>query len=107
MRLCSTPYTCLARLEDATGKRGFYVDADGDGYGNRAQPVVACVLRAGIAEEAGDCDDTDALAFPGSDEVFSATSLRLDAPRGLLWGTSPDVMGLLRPDGTLGRRKAR
>ncbi|WP_224243471.1 Vgb family protein [Hyalangium gracile] len=45
--------------------------------------------------------------FPGSDEVFSVTSLRLDAPRGLLWGTSPDVMGLLRPDGSLGRRPPR
>ncbi|MGK4009290.1 hypothetical protein WMF31_42210 [Sorangium sp. So ce1036] len=45
--------------------------------------------------------------FPGSEEIFSATSLRLDAPRGLLWGTSPDVMGLLRPDGSLGRRAPR
>lgn len=47
------------------------------------------------------------VLFPGSDEVFSATSLRLDAPRGLLWGTSPDVMGLLRPGGALGRRGSR
>jgi hypothetical protein len=44
---------------------------------------------------------------PGSEEVFAVTSLRLDAPRGLLWGTSPDVMGLLRPDGTLGKRAHR
>ncbi|MCP3141243.1 Vgb family protein [Pyxidicoccus xibeiensis] len=47
------------------------------------------------------------VLFPGSEEVFSATSLRLDAPRGLLWGTSPDAMGLLRPGGALGRRTAR
>ncbi|MFP2932813.1 hypothetical protein ACLESO_48245 [Pyxidicoccus sp. 3LG] len=47
------------------------------------------------------------VLFPGSDEVFSATSLRLDAPRGLLWGTSPDALGLLRPGGALGRRTAR
>ncbi|QSQ27848.1 hypothetical protein JY651_24400 [Pyxidicoccus parkwayensis] len=45
--------------------------------------------------------------FPGSADVFAVTSLRLDAPRGLLWGTSPDVMGLLRPDGTLGKRTPR
>jgi sugar lactone lactonase YvrE len=45
--------------------------------------------------------------FPGSEEVFAVTSLRLDAPRGLLWGTSPDVMGLLRPGGTLGKRAPR
>ncbi|WNG37696.1 hypothetical protein F0U61_31415 [Archangium violaceum] len=47
------------------------------------------------------------VLFPGSEEVFAVTSLRLDAPRGLLWGTSPDVMGLLRPDGTLGKRAPR
>lgn len=47
------------------------------------------------------------VLFPGSEEIFAATSLRLDAPRGLLWGTSPDVMGLLRPDGSLGRRAQR
>lgn len=47
------------------------------------------------------------VLFPGSEEVFAVTSLRLDAPRGLLWGTSPDVMGLLRPNGTLGRRANR
>ncbi|MCY1015278.1 SMP-30/gluconolactonase/LRE family protein [Pyxidicoccus sp. MSG2] len=47
------------------------------------------------------------VLFPGSEEVFAVTSLRLDAPRGLLWGTSPDVMGLIRPDGSLGRRAHR
>lgn len=30
--------------------------------------------------------------FPGSAEIFSATSLRLDESRNLLWGTSPDVL---------------
>lgn len=60
---------CSGDEQDATGKRGFYVDADGDGYGNRAQAVVACVLRAGIAEEAGDCNDTDATVRPGQAEL--------------------------------------
>jgi sugar lactone lactonase YvrE len=31
--------------------------------------------------------------FPGNDEVFAATSLRLDEPRGILWGASPDFLG--------------
>jgi sugar lactone lactonase YvrE len=31
--------------------------------------------------------------FPGNDRVFAATSLRLDEPRGILWGTSPDFLG--------------
>ncbi|MCP3163686.1 hypothetical protein LZ199_12410 [Myxococcus sp. QH3KD-4-1] len=45
--------------------------------------------------------------FAGSEQVFSVTSLRLDAPRNLLWGTSPDAMGLLRPKGAVGARTAR
>ncbi|QRK09579.1 SMP-30/gluconolactonase/LRE family protein [Archangium violaceum] len=47
------------------------------------------------------------VLFPGSKEVFAVTSLRLDVARGLLWGTSPDAMGLLRPGGALGRRAPR
>jgi sugar lactone lactonase YvrE len=31
--------------------------------------------------------------FPGNNEVFAATSLRLDEPRGILWGASPDFFG--------------
>lgn len=33
--------------------------------------------------------------FPGNDEVFAATSLRLDEPRAILWGTSPDFLATL------------
>jgi sugar lactone lactonase YvrE len=31
--------------------------------------------------------------FPGNNEVFAATSLRLDESRDLLWGASPDFLG--------------
>jgi DNA-binding beta-propeller fold protein YncE len=31
--------------------------------------------------------------FPGNDEIFASTSLRLDKPRGILWGASPDFLG--------------
>jgi streptogramin lyase len=39
-------------------------------------------------------DKIDTL-FAGNDRVFAATSLRLDEPRGILWGTSPDFLGTL------------
>lgn len=32
------------------------------------------------------------IVFPGSDAIYAATSLRLDEPRGLLWGASPDFL---------------
>ncbi|MUG94579.1 gluconolaconase [Scytonema sp. UIC 10036] len=45
--------------------------------------------------------------FPGSDEVFAATSLRLDEQRGILWGTSPDFLGVRDPNGKTSRRPHR
>jgi sugar lactone lactonase YvrE len=45
--------------------------------------------------------------FPGNDEVFAATSLRLDEPRGILWGTSPDFLGTRGANGEVTRRSPR
>jgi sugar lactone lactonase YvrE len=43
----------------------------------------------------------------GSEDVFASTSLRLDEPRGILWGASPDFLGVRQPDGTTTRRPHR
>lgn len=45
--------------------------------------------------------------FPGSNEIFAATSLRLDEQRGILWGTSPDFLGVRGADGKVTRRPHR
>ncbi|GAB4239012.1 MAG: hypothetical protein Kow00121_65790 [Elainellaceae cyanobacterium] len=37
--------------------------------------------------------------FQGSDDIFAVTSLRLDEPRGILWGASPDVLGTPQTNG--------
>lgn len=47
----------------------FYADADDDGFGNTDLTTAACSLPDGWAEEDGDCDDEEARAFPGADEV--------------------------------------
>ena len=41
--------------------------------------------------------------FAGSPAIFAATALRLDEPRGLLWGNSPDFLpaGRRRPHGAV------
>ena len=33
--------------------------------------------------------------FGGNEEIFAVTTLRLDEPRGILWGSSPDVLGTI------------
>ncbi|MBD3883963.1 gluconolaconase [Phormidium tenue FACHB-886] len=37
--------------------------------------------------------------FEGNGDIFSVTSLRLDEPRSLLWGASPDVLGTPQDNG--------
>ncbi|MCA9568264.1 MAG: putative metal-binding motif-containing protein, partial [Myxococcales bacterium] len=45
-----------------------YEDLDLDGWGTTGV-VVGCVLPAGMADQAGDCDDTDPAIHPEADEV--------------------------------------
>jgi sugar lactone lactonase YvrE len=45
--------------------------------------------------------------FAGTDDIFAATSLRLDEQRGILWGASPDFLGVRNADGQVTRRSHR
>ncbi len=47
----------------------WYADADGDGFGDPAAAVDACSAPSGTVANDTDCDDTDALVFPGAPEV--------------------------------------
>ena len=46
----------------------WYIDADGDGVGDRQAVVVACTVPGDGVAVPGDCDDGDADLFPGADE---------------------------------------
>ena len=49
----------------------YYVDADGDNYGNSALPtVIACTKPTGYALLNGDCDDANNAINPGHSEVL-------------------------------------
>lgn len=45
--------------------------------------------------------------FPGNSDIFAVTSLRLDEARGILWGASPDVLGIPQSNGETVRRPHR
>lgn len=48
----------------------WYVDADGDGYGDEATAEQLCTdPTSGYAQEAGDCDDTDPTVYTGAPEL--------------------------------------
>ena len=87
-----------------------FVDLDEDGYG-ASQLDLACPDALGYADQDGDCDDTEALAHPGLEEVCGdnvdndcdggsndcAPSGEIDtqsAVYGLLGGQEEDLLGL-------------
>jgi len=47
----------------------WYLDADGDGYGDPAHTLAACHLPSGYVADASDCEDGDASMHPGAEDV--------------------------------------
>ena len=46
-----------------------FADADSDGFGNESSSTTACEPPPGFIATSGDCDDTDASAYPGNTEL--------------------------------------
>jgi len=60
---------CDGRVDvDPVDGRPFYVDADGDGYGDDDEIVSQCAWSAGLTGDGGDCDDTNDEVYPGATE---------------------------------------
>ncbi len=55
--------------DDAIDPLTWYLDADGDGYGDPALTEEACDLPAGHVDNGDDCDDGDAAVHPGAAEI--------------------------------------
>ena len=62
---------CNGEVDDGVGDL-YYSDADGDGFGDPDAAMQLCDAPAedsGLVENADDCDDSDELTFPDSDEL--------------------------------------
>lgn len=55
-----------------------YPDADGDGFGVVAAPILSCTLLAGFAANSSDCDDSDPLIHPGAAETCNGADENCD-----------------------------
>lgn len=49
----------------------YYIDADGDDFGNFAIDSVACLSPFGFVDNNNDCDDTNPDIFPGATELLN------------------------------------
>ena len=55
--------------DDATDALTWYVDADGDGYGDADSPVWSCTEPSGTTGVGGDCADDDDTVNPEAEEL--------------------------------------
>jgi hypothetical protein len=47
----------------------FFLDADGDGWGDGTRTYLACGIEPGYASRPNDCDDTQIQIYPGASEI--------------------------------------
>ncbi|MFH1464363.1 MAG: MopE-related protein [Pseudomonadota bacterium] len=66
--------TCNGKDDDCDGRLGdetiisWYLDGDGDGYGDPEQALRDCFEPSGYVDNDEDCDDTDPAVHPGAEE---------------------------------------
>ncbi|MBW2256784.1 MAG: hypothetical protein JRI25_19615 [Deltaproteobacteria bacterium] len=56
--------------EDAPGASLWFLDADGDGFGDPEAPAWSCDAIDDHVDNDDDCDDSNAAAYPGASEVW-------------------------------------
>jgi hypothetical protein len=60
---------CNGQVDEGLPKNAYYMDLDGDGYGDAKYTIQACSQPAGYVTNNTDCDDTNAAVHPGATEV--------------------------------------
>jgi hypothetical protein len=75
---------CDSNVDDQDGSladgSNWYIDADGDGFGNLASPpIVACLAPPSFVSSAGDCNDTRSGTYPGASETCNGNDDDCDA----------------------------
>ncbi len=71
---------CDGQTDDAgaVGETAWYVDDDGDGYGDAALSSLACEAPAGAVATADDCDDGDSAVSPAATEACDGVDNNCD-----------------------------
>jgi hypothetical protein len=87
--------------EDAVDQGTWFLDLDGDGYGDPATPRASCAPAPGEVADATDCDDTDMAVSPaepercdGLDDDCDGVTDEPDAIDAVTWYADPDGDGV-------------
>ena len=70
---------CNGQIDDALLLYTYFLDGDGDGYGDPNTHVESCSTLSGYADNGDDCDDTDDRTYPGVAHEESDTICMTDA----------------------------
>ncbi|MBI5502779.1 MAG: hypothetical protein HY907_21215 [Deltaproteobacteria bacterium] len=68
---CTSPDVCSGGVCTGTGLRSWYLDDDGDGYGDALVAVCAAAAPPGYADNPDDCCDTDFRVNPAQTSFFT------------------------------------
>lgn len=60
---------CDGEIDEGFERSWYYLDADGDGYGDPAQAVLACFIPPNYTINDQDCQDADSSVYPGAPEI--------------------------------------
>merc|ERR1711881_733820 len=60
---------CNGEIDDGIDIPTWYIDNDGDGYGNPDNTIEACTQPDGYVLDGTDCDDGNASIYPGAPEI--------------------------------------
>ena len=60
---------CDGGVDEGLPVKAYYLDGDGDGFGDAADSVEACAAPVGYVTTNTDCDDAEAAVYPGAAEV--------------------------------------
>ena len=60
---------CDGQIDEGFDRSWYYLDADGDGYGDPAQGILACIIPPNYTLNDQDCQDADSSVYPGAPEI--------------------------------------